>query len=100
MRKWVTKYNTSEMNPPADICSEWLKSQIGKLPKSRHFFVKCASQNVGDATLAIKDIDRDSFTISIMLDFNYDPDEWSVECYTYDDENAIINANGIHSNGA
>ena len=58
--------------------------------------VKCASQNAGEALLLMQDLEE----IHMNLNFEYSPDEWSLEQHVIIWKTKITFIDVIHSDGA
>jgi hypothetical protein len=96
MKKTVIE---SEFSVPIDFCCTAVWEAVDNmLPKkqdgNRIKIIKCASQNVTNVAIVAASMADTYFEI----DFNYEPDEWSIETHEYSDGKLTIYR--VHSDGA
>ena len=86
MSKMNVESHIRELPTPSDLSIAAVDWAIGHLQKGRYPFhiLECASQNMGIAMPLAKE-----FNISVKMNIDYSPDEWSVMT-------AIVRGNTYH----
>jgi hypothetical protein len=87
---------TKQLINDADLSYHSVIEAIKQLPEGHvdYIVLQCASQNMGEA-LSLTSRFR---ALSIRMNIDYDPDEWSVECAWYEDQAFVVRR--IHTEGA
>ena len=106
MSEWQTIKRSDELPVASDLCEAAIDRAMEFLPESKaaSFFgltdvvtLSVASQSVGEAMLLSLKKTNDGRGISVRLNCEYNPDEWSVETLRCDFDRKIVTYYAVHS---